>query len=332
MLHMCAGILVANPADVVQTKFIAYRAKSPAEYAERAARIAASCTAARSLAVEGTCVLAAQPAVASASASAAPVPQMCAAQGAKRYYGSAAIQSCVQAPYQCSQQAVRFSRPHQLFHHHWRQHRPSATSAATAASSATMLRPGGAPVGIPLKPPAPTCPCSVQVYVPAGPRTVTGVPLQNARMAYYILIREEGLVNGLYKGFFANFACNCMQGAAEIATYDVAKTTALNAGYRDSVPVHLASGVVRAARLVCLSCRVLTDGRSECACMNMHEHAFMARVPGASSSKSALQAGTKLKSFEKRCVCRHHSWPGGYCALEPFRRRFHETDGGKKGA
>ena len=75
-----------------------------------------------------------------------------------------------------------------------------------------------------------------------GPRTVTGVPLQNARMAYYIIVREEGLVNGLYRGFYANFACNCVQGAAEIATYDIAKTAALTRGFADSYPVHLAAG------------------------------------------------------------------------------------------
>ena len=47
------------------------------------------------------------------------------------------------------------------------------------------------------------------------------------------------------RGFWANFACNCSQGAAEIATYDIAKTAALHAGYSDSYPVHLASGVQR---------------------------------------------------------------------------------------
>jgi hypothetical protein len=78
----------------------------------------------------------------------------------------------------------------------------------------------------------------------AGPKTTTGVPLQNARMAYYIIVREEGFISGLYRGFWPNFGCSCMQGASEIATYDVAKTAALAAGFSDSMPVHLAAGIV----------------------------------------------------------------------------------------
>jgi hypothetical protein len=77
-----------------------------------------------------------------------------------------------------------------------------------------------------------------------GPRTTTGVPLENARTAYYVILREEGFVNGLYRGFGANFGCSCMQGASEIATYDITKTAALAAGFSDSMPVHLAAGMV----------------------------------------------------------------------------------------
>lgn len=75
-----------------------------------------------------------------------------------------------------------------------------------------------------------------------GPRTVTGVPLQNARRAYYIIVKEEGLM-GLYRGFWANFACSCVQGATEIACYDVTKNILLEAGANDGVPVHLTAGV-----------------------------------------------------------------------------------------
>lgn len=75
-----------------------------------------------------------------------------------------------------------------------------------------------------------------------GPRTVTGVPLQNARRAYFIIVREEGLL-GLYRGFWANFMCSCVQGATEIACYDVTKNMMLEMGAVDGMPVHLAAGV-----------------------------------------------------------------------------------------
>lgn len=78
--------------------------------------------------------------------------------------------------------------------------------------------------------------------VAPGPRTITGVPLQNARRAYFIIVREEGLL-GLYRGFWANFMCSCVQGATEIACYDVTKNMMLERGAVDGMPVHLAAGV-----------------------------------------------------------------------------------------
>lgn len=78
--------------------------------------------------------------------------------------------------------------------------------------------------------------------VDLGPRTLTGVPLQNARQAYFIIVREEGLL-GLYRGFWANFMCSCVQGATEIACYDVTKNMMIERGAADGMPVHLTAGV-----------------------------------------------------------------------------------------
>jgi hypothetical protein len=61
--------------------------------------------------------------------------------------------------------------------------------------------------------------------------------------------REEGLINGLYRGIAANFSCSCVQGAAEIVTYDFTKETALKHGFADSMPLHLAAGVT--AKVLC---------------------------------------------------------------------------------
>jgi Mitochondrial carrier protein len=55
--------------------------------------------------------------------------------------------------------------------------------------------------------------------------------------------REEGFANGLYRGIAANLSCSCVQGAAEITTYDFTKETAIKHGFADSMPLHLIAGV-----------------------------------------------------------------------------------------
>jgi hypothetical protein len=62
--------------------------------------------------------------------------------------------------------------------------------------------------------------------------------------------REEGFANGLYRGIAANFSCSCVQGAAEIVTYDLTKETAIKHGFTDSTPLHLTAGVTATSSAV----------------------------------------------------------------------------------
>lgn len=263
------GILVANPADVVQTKFIAHRTKPAAEIqAELRSAAASTPPAPAGPQVAASRQASARPGVAQHTSS---------SSGSVRGFHTHAAAALDQLQ-RGGNPRLRGSSAHSsllrhVYGHHLRWHGGVAAAAlrgaqggglahAACPSSTHAPRPTfwralrGArgfsddakrSVGAAERPAGAAAEALAQ-GANRGPKTVTGVPLQNARMAYYIIVREEGLVNGLYRGFWANFACSCVQGASEIATYDVAKTAALAAGYPDSVPVHLAAGANLALR------------------------------------------------------------------------------------
>ena len=215
------GIVVANPSDVVQTKFIAYRTKHPI-------RPPLSSAAKRSV-----------PHPTTAAAAAAPPGdsrRTFATHEGPHRHRRREVTWVAGSMAGASGQRGRGLFAHStwqrhVYRHHWR--RPPLLCLLR-----TLCSEPGAPKVLPVaaRPPPPPG------WVPRGPKTANGVPLQNARMAYYVILREEGLVNGLYRGFWANFACSCVQGAAEIVAYDVTKTTAVDAGCTDSAPLHLAAG------------------------------------------------------------------------------------------
>ena len=266
------GILAANPADVVQTKFIAHRTKPAAEIQAELRSAATRAPAAATgspLAVGHSVDPSARPSAAQT------VSGSGSSTGVRTFRTQAAPDPWQKR--QCGgQPRPRGAYAHgsllrHIYGHHLRWHGGVAPAALRGDSrngaqplvafrrGAPAVRPTGSMEGslhvarglsenirgLSNERPAGAASEALRQGAAKGPKTVTGVPLQNARMAYYIIIREEGLVNGLYRGFWANFACSCVQGASEIATYDVAKTAALAAGYPDSTPVHLAAGASR---------------------------------------------------------------------------------------
>ncbi|KAK9909586.1 hypothetical protein WJX75_004503 [Coccomyxa subellipsoidea] len=73
----------------------------------------------------------------------------------------------------------------------------------------------------------------------------------NARAAYGIIAREEGLL-GLWKGVTPNIGRNAIINAAELASYDTIKSALISTGYfEDTVPCHLASGLGAGFFAVC---------------------------------------------------------------------------------
>jgi hypothetical protein len=287
------GILIANPADVVQTKFIAYRTK-PRTCSMCAplvqpgmAPVQGVCLNEISLAARGTSTAVAGKlehigrSARHTNASGSPWGSrgfcgMSSSGGATAAVDRLRVGAVLQGDKLHSQGIFANSslQRHVYGHHLQRRHHSGMYAHRllwyTAAASPRGRQPLQVSLGTNLWPrqfsdaksAQPTSTGAALVCKePFGPRTVTGVPLQNARMAYYIIVREEGLLNGLYRGFWANFACSCMQGAAELVTYDVTKTAAINAGYKDSYPVHLAAGAPKVFESGTLR---VADARSAC--------------------------------------------------------------------
>lgn len=277
------GIAIANPADVVQTKFIAYRTK------------AISCPSCRPAAPAGQAAGNAAPVCAfEAGSAAASRHKATTAQPTlgSRHYSTHASHASMHAHSGVWQRSIASGQAHKRC---YSCARPGFAAATSAAQRGQLMHNHAALPG-PLRQAArqqrpawhavrhASGPCAASAAAEAashtaaaaqesalvclkhqGPRTVTGVPLRSARAAYFVLIREEGVLNGLYRGFWANLACNSSQGAAEIATYDVAKHAALAAGHADGWPVHLAAGAPNehdSAHVGCMSavlqCQYLT--------------------------------------------------------------------------
>lgn len=207
------GILLANPSDVVQTRYIAHRSPSAVHSCADSGRPSAP--------------VSRVPVSATAANSGGQQTRQCSTSAAvgnnfisKRYMNSAVVSAPLHL------QTTTGGRKIDVYHSSCRQ---SISVAHTWRSNA--LRGSHSA-------------CSVHGQKPSagGPKSVTGVPLANARSAYGVILREEGLVNGLYRGIAANLSCSCVQGAAEITTYDMTKDAALKRGFPDSVPLHLAAG------------------------------------------------------------------------------------------
>jgi Mitochondrial carrier protein len=272
------GIMVANPADVVQTKYIAYRTKAPQPTAAPAPASAAASAAAQPprppmTAPPGSSAHSRAGSGSRGFATSARVGHSCCSMHSLAVPGSPLLQHRA-LMHTCQLRGhglLAHSGLHRhVYRHHlrWRhsaRHILPSVLESSAASARPRMRwqPGMQTLGTSVRgmcaargpgnaaaqsaaPTATHSPSALLPIIEPGPSTVTGKPLQNARKAYYIILREEGFANGLYRGFWPNFACSCVQGAAEIATYDVAKHSAIAAGYADSYPVHLASGAMPA--------------------------------------------------------------------------------------
>jgi len=72
---------------------------------------------------------------------------------------------------------------------------------------------------------------------PGVPRRYTGTI-----NAFSTILREEGVL-GFWKGIGPNIIRNSIINAAELATYDQAKQSALAAGLKDNLPTHLLCGL-----------------------------------------------------------------------------------------
>jgi len=63
--------------------------------------------------------------------------------------------------------------------------------------------------------------------------------------AYYTIGRNEGFVNGLYRGTMPNIARNCIVNVGETVVYDAAKDGLISSGYMtEGIACHFASAVV----------------------------------------------------------------------------------------
>lgn len=223
------GIMLANPSDVVQTRFIAHRSLGILHSS------AASSVSPAPVSRAPVSGMAATPANRqgrhSSSCAAVRTPH---SQG-QRYMSS----GIARMPLQHAVSSPVFQHQHATggltlwSHRHDLRHRSCLRSVGcTQSLCSEQLRGSHSACGV-----------NAQNCTAGGPKSVTGVPLSNARRAYGVILQEEGLVSGLYRGIAANLSCSCVQGAAEITTYDFTKDAAMKHGFADSMPLHLAAGV-----------------------------------------------------------------------------------------
>mmetsp|Transcript_19948 Transcript_19948/g.60300 ORF Transcript_19948/g.60300 Transcript_19948/m.60300 type:complete len:306 (+) Transcript_19948:346-1263(+) len=72
---------------------------------------------------------------------------------------------------------------------------------------------------------------------------LTARPYHGSLDAYRRILRDEGLLAGLYRGYFPNLIRNICISSTEIVSYDLAKHKLLDMGFQDGLPVHLSSAV-----------------------------------------------------------------------------------------
>ena len=210
------GILLANPADVVQTRFIAYRSLGVSQ------SICASSGSPGAISRAPVSGFAAKPAQQQSRQISTLASARASHSGGQRCFSSPAFQHLnAGGGLRLCAQGHDVSRASCL-----------QSVGCVQSSCKSHFRESHTACGV-----------NTQNCTAGGPKSVTGVPLSTARSAYGVILREEGLVNGLYRGIAANLSCSCVQGAAEITTYDFTKDAAMKHGFVDSMPLHLAAGV-----------------------------------------------------------------------------------------
>uniref|UniRef100_A0A7S4V9F7 Uncharacterized protein n=1 Tax=Alexandrium monilatum TaxID=311494 RepID=A0A7S4V9F7_9DINO len=71
----------------------------------------------------------------------------------------------------------------------------------------------------------------------------SGVNYRSVLDSYRTIIREEGLLGGLWKGYTANLVRNCTISAVELTAYNKSKQLLLSSGLSDGPHVHVGCGL-----------------------------------------------------------------------------------------
>eukprot|EP00930_Biecheleria_cincta_P087499 TRINITY_DN76723_c0_g1_i1.p1 TRINITY_DN76723_c0_g1~~TRINITY_DN76723_c0_g1_i1.p1 ORF type:complete len:286 (-),score=53.58 TRINITY_DN76723_c0_g1_i1:16-873(-) len=83
-------------------------------------------------------------------------------------------------------------------------------------------------------------PCDV---VKVRYQNTAGTQYGSVLQAYLQIVREEGIIGGLWKGYTANMARNCIISAVELTGYCKTKECLLSLGCADNAATHMGSGL-----------------------------------------------------------------------------------------